>query len=201
MLFRSAGGGGNVINPVQSSRVRTAESFSFKYGRMEVRAKLPRGDWLWPAIWLVPRYNTYGQWPASGEIDIVESRGNAAGYPSGGCDTFASTLHFGPYWHEDPYNLTTATKKLTDGSDFSKSFHTFGLYWNESVIYNYLDNDSNRVLQVDTQSQTFWQRGGWGTKYNNPWQYSPNTNAPFDQEFHIILNVAAGGTNGYFPDG
>jgi len=201
---RTAGGGGNVLNPVQSARVRSADSFTFKYGRMEVRAKLPKGDWLWPAIWLVPRHNTYGQWPASGEIDIVESRGNAAGYNpggvAGGVDTFASTLHFGPYWAQDPYTLTTASKTLNDGTDFSTNWHTFGLFWNETMIYTYLDNDNNRVLEVPIK-QSFWDLGGWGTKFNNPWQYASNMNAPFDQEFFIILNVASGGTNGYFPDG
>ncbi|CAM9810669.1 unnamed protein product, partial [Hapterophycus canaliculatus] len=59
------------INPVMSARVRTAGTFSFRYGRIEVKAKLPRGDWLWPAIWLLPEQNVYGQWPASGEIDIM----------------------------------------------------------------------------------------------------------------------------------
>jgi Glycosyl hydrolases family 16 len=44
--------------------------------RLEVEAKLPRGDWLWPAVWLLPEDDAYGQWPASGEIDMLESRGN-----------------------------------------------------------------------------------------------------------------------------
>jgi beta-glucanase (GH16 family) len=51
---RSAAASGNVINPVRSARLRTVKSFSFKYGRVEVKAKLPKGDWLWPAIWLLP---------------------------------------------------------------------------------------------------------------------------------------------------
>jgi len=51
---RSAAGSGNVINPVMSSRLRTAESFNFTYGRVEVVAQLPKGDWLWPAIWMLP---------------------------------------------------------------------------------------------------------------------------------------------------
>jgi hypothetical protein len=55
-----AGGGGNVINPVMSARLRTVHSFTFRYGKVEVRAKLPAGDWLWPAIWMLPRYNSYG---------------------------------------------------------------------------------------------------------------------------------------------
>jgi hypothetical protein len=93
---RIGGEGGNIINPIVSARVRTAESFAFKYGRVEIVARLPRGDWLWPAIWMMPASAAYGTWPASGEIDIVESRGNARGAPGGGCDTFGSTLHWGP---------------------------------------------------------------------------------------------------------
>ncbi len=68
---------------MQSAAVRTVESFAFTYGRVEVRAKLPRGDWLWPAIWLLPKWHQYGDWPTSGEIDIMESRGNAPStYPN-----------------------------------------------------------------------------------------------------------------------
>lgn len=66
---REAGGAsGHILNPIQSARIRTSSSFFFKYGRVEVSARLPIGDWIWPAIWLLPRYNIYGQWPASGEI-------------------------------------------------------------------------------------------------------------------------------------
>jgi beta-glucanase (GH16 family) len=47
--------GNHYINPIMSAKVTTTQSFSFKYGRVEVKAKLPKGDWLWPAIWLLPR--------------------------------------------------------------------------------------------------------------------------------------------------
>lgn len=70
-----------VVNPVQSARISTKYSHSIAYGRVEVRARLPRGDWLWPAIWMLPTRNDYGPWPMSGEIDIMESRGNGADYP------------------------------------------------------------------------------------------------------------------------
>ena len=109
--LRTSGAGGNVINPVASARVRTAEAFAFRYGRLEVRARLPRGDWLWPAIWLLPRAQAYGPWPASGEIDVMESRGNAPGYPGGGgSDSVGSTLHWGPDAAGDRYDLTHAVK-------------------------------------------------------------------------------------------
>ena len=76
---RNAAASGNYINPIMSARLRTATSFAFTYGRVEVKAQLPKGDWIWPAIWLLPRDQAYGTWPASGEIDIMESWGNAPG--------------------------------------------------------------------------------------------------------------------------
>ncbi|KAF8874733.1 concanavalin A-like lectin/glucanase domain-containing protein, partial [Infundibulicybe gibba] len=89
-ILRSA-----VINPVLSARLNTKGKRSIKYGKVEVRAKLPRGDWLWPAIWMLPENDTYGAWPLSGEIDILEARGNAQPYPQGS-DTVRSTLSYGP---------------------------------------------------------------------------------------------------------
>lgn len=60
----------SVINPVMSSRISTINSTSITYGKIEIRAKLPKGDWLWPALWMLPVDNTYGRWPLSGEIDV-----------------------------------------------------------------------------------------------------------------------------------
>ena len=59
-----------VIQPVQSARITTQTSASISFGKVEVRAKLPKGDWLWPAIWMLPVDNAYGPWPLSGEIDV-----------------------------------------------------------------------------------------------------------------------------------
>lgn len=67
---------GTIINPVRSARLNTKGKHNITYGKVEVIAKLPRGSWLWPAIWMMPEVNTYGEWPASGEIDIMESKGN-----------------------------------------------------------------------------------------------------------------------------
>ena len=196
--MRTAGAGGNYLNPTTSARIRTAESFTFTYGKVEVRAKLPVGDWLWPAIWLLPRDNQYGNWPASGEIDIMESRGNAPSYSPGGYDTFGSTLHFGPTWNEDAYQKAHAEKKGIP--DLTTDFHVYGFVWNESYIGTYLDNESNPVLSFPIK-ESFWSLGGWPSPpWDNPWEGRGN-NAPFDRDFYIIINLAVGGTNGYFPDG
>lgn len=194
-------GGGNLLNPIQSARLRTATTFSFKYGRLEVEAKMPKGDWIWPAIWLLPEENAYGLWPASGEIDLVESRGNDVSYSAGGVNCFGSTLHWGPYWPDDPYALTHSEFCLSNGKTLNDDFHTYGLVWNEKEMYTYIDSPSNRVLDLK-MDQSFWQRGGWSKNPSlaNPWD-GQGDNAPFDQKFFLIFNVAVGGVAGYFPDG
>jgi hypothetical protein len=115
---------GTVINPVMSGRLNTRGTKSIKYGKVEVRAKLPQGDWLWPAIWMLPQSNdssaaqgtgVYGGWPASGEIDvcqlvfsashsmltcstqIMEARGNLPSYPSQGSNYVRSSMNYGPF--------------------------------------------------------------------------------------------------------
>lgn len=62
----------------------------------------------------------------------------------------------------------------------------------------YIDSEDNVVLDVDTSSQSFWEKGGFKT--DNPWVGEP-ANAPFNRDFYLIFNVAVGGTNAYFPDG
>ena len=64
---------GTIVNPVKSARISTKKGASIKYGRIEVEARLPAGDWLWPAIWMLPVRDTYGPWPASGEIGELPS--------------------------------------------------------------------------------------------------------------------------------
>lgn len=56
------------------------------------------------------------------------------------------------------------------------------------------------MLDVDTSTQSFWEKGGWENR-DNPWVHEKDLNAPFNQNFYFIFNVAVGGTNGYFPDG
>ena len=101
----------NLLPPVLSAKVDTKDSFSFTYGRVEVKAKLPSADWTWPAIWLLPRDSVYGPWPRSGEIDLMESRGNT-NYrdpqtgQSLGNDVVGSTLNWGPAPNRDGWPLT-----------------------------------------------------------------------------------------------
>ena len=195
---RNAAASGNVLNPVQSARLRSVGKFSTKYGRVEIKAQLPKGDWLWPAIWMLPVEEAYGGWPSSGEIDIMESRGNDASCTAGGNNVFASTLHWGPNYDANGWEQTHA--EYTSATSLADDFHIYGLKWTKDRIQTYIDSEDNVVLDVDTSDKTFWEKGGWENR-DNPWAHEEDLNAPFNQEFFLILNVAAGGTNGYFPDG
>ena len=196
--MRTGGAGGNVLNPIKSAALRSVESFYFTYGRVEVRARLPRGDWLWPAIWMLPRFNPYGQWPASGEVDIMESRGNAPGYEFGGRDRYGSTLHWGTDFFTNSFHLTHQVHDAEE--DLSDDYHVYGLIWNETYIGTYLDTEDQVVLSVPI-NQSFWERGNFSAvRGHNPWK-GRGDNAPFDREMYLIINLAVGGVTGFWPDG
>ncbi|KAK6192409.1 hypothetical protein SNE40_003879 [Patella caerulea] len=195
-----SGSPGNLINPIQSARLRSSRGLNIKYGKVEIEAKLPVGDWLWPAIWMMPTYAAYGGWPASGEIDIMESRGNL-NYTdvdglSMGVDHSGSTLHYGPNWKINGYLKATAAKRLSNGQTFADAFHRYAVEWTEDHLRFTLDDEE--VLKVAPDDGGFWKYGEFDESMESPWRYATKM-APFDQEFYIILNVAVGGMS-YFPD-
>ncbi|XP_055322093.1 beta-1,3-glucan-binding protein-like [Sitodiplosis mosellana] len=188
-------GGNIIINPVQSARLTTEKSFSFKYGRVEVIAKLPTADYLWPAVWLMPRVSKYGLWPRSGEIDLMESRGNNNYTDLNGIQFGAkrttSTLHFGPSSQLDKWQTSTYAKINETG--FNNGFHIYEFIWNEKGFIFYVDRAEIGSVPV---GDGFWKRGDF--QGNDIWA-SGTKMAPFDQKFHFIINLAVGGTTNYFP--
>ncbi|KAI8675194.1 GH16 domain-containing protein [Fusarium keratoplasticum] len=198
-------GNNSVVPPVKSGRINTKKGATIKYGRIEVTAKLPEGDWLWPAIWMLPAKSAYGPWPRSGEIDIIESRGNNWTYAQGGNDIVGSALHWGPNSANDGWWKTNNKRKALH-TTYSAGFNMFGLEWSQKYLFTYVNT---RLLQVTYTNfkKPMWKRGGFpdvdqnGTRLTDPWSASGELNAPFDQEFYLILNVAVGATNGWFEDG
>ena len=154
-----------------SARIRTIEKGDWKYGRFEVRARLPEGQGLWPAIWLLPSDAVYGGWAASGEIDIMEARGQSR-------STVHGTLHYGASF---PNNQSSGDAYTLPSGTFTDDFHTFVLEWTEGRMVWYVDDTPYQV-------QTEWST----TAAAFP--------APFDQEFYLLLNVAVGGNFVGAPD-
>ena len=149
-----------------SARLHSRGRFAFRYGRIEARIRLPGGQGLWPAFWLLPQEDTYGTWAASGEIDIMEAR-NLGG--TGG-NTVFGTLHYGGV---SPDNVFSGNEYVVPGSA-TDEFHLYALEWDPNEIRWYVDD----VLYA---MQNFWHTA------------SAAYPAPFDQPFYILLNVAVGG--------
>ncbi|PPQ71069.1 hypothetical protein CVT24_009870 [Panaeolus cyanescens] len=185
---------GTVINPVQSARMSTRYSASLKFGRVEVVAKMPNGD------------SVYGSWPRSGEIDIVESRGNGIRYTARGSNYVQGALNWGP-----TPELNGVSKSYSWWTDkrrsYASGFHTYALEWTPEFLRIYVDTRLHTLLDFRF-NKPFFQRGEFpDTIFNgsslvplaNPWINGTNA-TPFDQEFYLILNVAVGATSGWFPD-
>lgn len=147
-----------------SGRIRTKHRGDWKYGRIEVRAKLPGGEGIWPAVWMLPTEEKYGGWAASGEIDIVEINGRSP-------DTAHLTIHHGGTW---PYNRQSGGKHQLANGSFSDDFHVHAIEWNARSIRWLIDGRQ-------AHEETRWE--STGGKFP----------APFDQQFHLILNLAVGG--------
>jgi beta-glucanase (GH16 family) len=120
--IKEAGGG------FTSARIKTENKREPKYGRIDVRAKLPKGQGLWPAIWMLGDNIDLVGWPICGEIDIMELRG---GSPA----TVEGTVHY----NNDGYKYNSSSTTLSSG-DFSEKFHVFSIVWDFNTITWYVDN-------------------------------------------------------------
>ena len=112
-----------------SGRINTSEKSSWKYGRFEIRAKIPKQQGLWPAIWLLSETIYIDGWPNCGEIDIMEHVNNE--------DIIYGTIHSKKYNH--------MTKTQIGGNmiieNLDLRFHTFGLEWNSESLVWFIDNN------------------------------------------------------------
>jgi beta-glucanase (GH16 family) len=150
-----------------SARIISKHKQDFRYGRIEASIKLPRGDGMWPAFWMMPSDDVYGTWAASGEIDILEAKNTPL--------EIRGNLHFGGM---HPDNAKTGSSAYSDGSDFSQDYHLYAIEWDPKEIRWYCDNNLYKTTDI------WWT----GSKEDNG-----TFPAPFDQRFYILLNVAVGG--------
>ena len=121
-----------------SGKILTKNTAAFRYGRIEARCKLPQTQGLWPAFWLLPTDKNYGEWPRSGEIDIMELLGNAP-------EKVLGTVHTGL-----PWTFQSADYVLPSPQTFSDTFHIFSLEWNEDTMRWYIDNQLYHETNSDS---------------------------------------------------
>ena len=157
-------------NDYTSAKLQTLVLADWLYGRIDIRARLPYGQGIWPAFWMLPAQGTYGSWPNSGEIDIMEQLGHEP-------ETVYGTIH---YAGESGHQQSGTHFTLTEGT-FADDFHTFTLIWEAESLRWYVDG----VLYQEL------------TEWSTPIGDYP---APFNHAFYLILNLAVGGNWPGYPD-
>ena len=187
--------------PYTSARLNTRYKGDFKYGRFEMRAKLPSGQGSWPAFWMLPTDYVYGGWPKSGEIDIMEAVNLKVADEEGNVESnIHGTLHYGRDW---PNNVNSG-KAYEFPADMNPAddFHTYAIEWQEGEIRWYVDGylyatQRKSTVRYNASGEAVGlSHRGWFAEYYDQITGELTTfwnNAPFDQEFHLLLNLAVGG--------
>ncbi|WNS43207.1 carbohydrate binding domain-containing protein [Paenibacillus sp. MMS20-IR301] len=153
-----------------STRIKTKGLYSKKYGKFEIRAKAPTGKGLWPAIWMLPENYEYGNWAASGELDIMEGWGSRP-------HEVAGTIHYGSQW---PNNTLSSTEYVLPDNSTIADYHTYSIEWEPGEIRWYVDG-----ILFSTKND--WYSFSSGMPAMNAYP------APFNQKFHLLMNLAVGG--------
>jgi beta-glucanase (GH16 family) len=154
-----------------SARLESNGKFERAYGRVEARIKIPRGQGIWPAFWMLGNNIGSVSWPTCGEIDIMENIGKEPSIVHG-------SLHGPGYSGGNPLG---AAYTLPNGEKFADAFHVFAIEWETNVIRFYVDD---HLYETRTSADV---------PANAKWVY--------DHPFYILLNVAVGGQWPGSPDG
>ena len=148
-----------------SARLITLGKREFQYGRIEVRARVPPGQGIWPAIWMLGADIAAVPWPASGEIDIMENLGREPRIIHG-------TLH-GKGFPSSGYGKISTLKKR---GNYADAFHNYGILWTRGCVAFYVDDPAKPYATY------------------TPQDLAPGATWPFDdRSFYLLLNVAVGG--------
>ncbi len=173
--------GGEEVQPYTSGKVRTKDLAAFKYGRFSARIKLPEGQGTWPAFWMMPEASVYGDWPLSGELDIMEAvnlETPCEACPGGVERRTSGALHFGAQIPNNEYLFLKTAGRRAPGP--SQEWRVYSVEWAEGIIQWLVDGEIFLRLEADD----------WHTAAVDPQE---NPNAPFDQPFYLMLNLAVGG--------
>jgi beta-glucanase (GH16 family) len=161
-----------------SGRLKSQGHFSFLYGRIEARMKLPESQGMWPAFWTLGNNIATINWPACGELDIMEHIDGSkppgtAGGPVTGYDWIAGSVHGGPSGSAE----INGSQHFHSSTFSAAEWHTYGMTWSKGVIEFYVDDPAN-IYATFKSTDSQW--------VNNAW--------PFDAgpQF-IIFNLAVGG--------
>ena len=164
--------------PYTSSRITTLGKLDFKYGRVEASIKSTSGQGLWGAFWMLSSDSPYGSdgWAATGEIDIME-----AANPGTDGEYFASTIFHGFPWPLQQ-SLSETMPEGVDPTDFNE----YALEWEQNELRFFVNGTHFKTITSESYYTYFYNES------TQQYELGPD-GAPFDTEFHVILNMAVGG--------
>jgi beta-glucanase (GH16 family) len=154
-------------NNYTSARLKTEDKKTFTYGRIDIRARLPKGQGLWPALWMLGNnisQTGYG-WPACGEIDIMELLGQNP-------QKIYGTVHWGIAGQSN--HPSSGGNYSISAGDFSSSFHVFSLQWDSTKMDILLDDAVYKTVYKTDMGSTYY--------------------SIFEKPFFFVFNVAVGGS-------
>ncbi len=162
-----------------SGRIKTQGNRSFKYGRIDIRAALPKGQGLWPALWMLGDDITTASWPACGEIDIMEL--------IGGTGANDRTVHGTMHWDANGYASFGGSNSLASGT-FGDEWHVFSIIWDGNSIKFLRDDIQYHVMSITGPELTEFHQNFFlifNVAVGGNWPGSPNATTEFSQSMFV----------------
>jgi beta-glucanase (GH16 family) len=163
-----------------SSRIITKSKKEFRYGRVDIRAALPKGQGIWPALWMLGSNFDTVSWPACGEIDIMEMIGG------GGRE---NTVHGTVHWQNEGKHAQFGGKTTLPSGTFSDQFAVYSITWDATSIRWFVDNKQYHVIDTTPAELDEFRRNFFfifNVAVGGNWPGSPNTTTTFPQ--HMIVD-------------
>jgi hypothetical protein len=160
-----------------SSRLISKGKFEFKYGRVDIRAALPKGQGIWPALWLLGSNISQVSWPACGEIDIMEMLGHEPNKVYG-------TVH----WSNNGQHAEYGGSRTKNSGDFVESFHVFSILWDESKITWLVDNLPYHTIDLNGPDKAAFKEDFFfilNVAVGGNWPGNPDSRTSFPQRMFV----------------
>jgi len=163
-----------------SSRLVTKDKKQFRYGRIDVRAVMPKGQGLWPALWMLgSNFETVG-WPACGEIDIMEMIGG---------NSRENTVHGTVHWENNGTRAQYGGENKISSGTLADKFHVFSIVWDSTSIRWYIDNQQYHIIDTTPGELDEFRRNFFfifNVAVGGDWPGSPDNTTTFPQ--HMIVD-------------
>ena len=150
-----------------SARLKTQGKQNFQYGRIDIRARMPEGQGIWPALWMLGKNITEVSWPYCGEVDIMEMVGGGSGKDN----RVLGTAHWNVGGLTTDYSPTYFGNTKSMSENLSNNFHVYSIVWDSNRIKWYIDDVQYHIMSIDDSASL----------------------AAFQKEFFFIFNIAVGG--------